>query len=435
MKTVHIINIVVVFFILTSALTGREEALQQAYDHLAAGEYDKAIVGFETYLAGHPGNARIHLELAYTFLKVKNDDRALDYFLKYLALEPNDLKVRLEAAYVYRRNNRLEKAELQFLAYLKINPRNLDVQADLAYLYITMGETRKAALRMEYILAIDPGRENIRLELAYLLLRENPSRARIHFRILSRSKKKEMRRHAQKKETDYKPSKYGYMLYGALYHSFRFDINVLDVLARVYYKSLPLKLEPYIFAQMSTDAESTINPFPTIYSEQAAIFGAGLQRYLFRRHVRLFVQYGYRAKLLKIPGYPDRKYSFSYGVESFFSAPLGKSVGLDLYNVLVYHSRFDNDYLFEGKETVYKLFETRKAGVFKPYAGVLLRWDSKKYFYNNSYEWVVGIRWTTSRRFTYFLFCEYKRGDYTKETVYGRHYDELLIGLVVGIYK
>lgn len=414
---------------------GAENKLDKAYQLLKAGDYEAAVKLFESHLEANPNDARIHLEAAYTYIKMKKDHDALLHLIKHMELVPATPEVLLETAYACLRTKKLNKAESYFSRYLEVKPRRFDIHADLAFLLLKNSKRQEAIQRMIFILENEPGQETIRLNLAFLLLEKQPKEAYRHFHMLVQSKNPETRRQAQT-VLDNKPSDIGYFIYAILYHSFRFDIDVLDVRTRVYLKnSFIAPVEPYLFLSLSTDAESTVNPFPTIYSEQAAIVGAGLQWYFIKRNARLFIEYGYRTKFLKLPYLEDKKGSLSFGMESYFHVPLDTHWGLELNNVLVYHSRFDNDLLFEGREIISRKYSAGKYGYFKPYAGIMARWDTKKYFYNNNYELLVGISWSWRKDFTYFLFCEYRRGDYMKDTAYGRHYDELLAGIVVGIYR
>lgn len=451
-STKYLKNTAVLFFIIpliiplimSMAAFGAANDLDDAYKHLKAKDYKKAIGLFEAHLEKKPGDARIHLETGYVYLKIKNDEKALGHFLKHLELTEAKPKVKLEVAYLYLRLKNNVKAERFFRSYLESEPGNLDVSAELAFLLLKLDKKQEAIRRMKEILTRDPGRETIRLNLAYLLMSSDSSdssgssdkdEAYRHFKILSGSKDREIKEKADA-ELKYRPRAFGYMFEGILYHSFRFDINVLSLNARVYYRRFPLRfLEPYLFMQMSTDAESSLNPFPTIYSEQAVFFGAGLQWYPYKRNIRVYAQYGYIKKFLEVPGWESKKYTFSYGIDSFFRVPLGNGWGLELNNSLGFHSRFDDDWLFYGKEIIYNTYTPGNAGIFRPYAGVVGRWDSKNYFYNNNLELIAGLRWTLSTNFTWYAFAEYSYGNYFKNTFYGKDYHELIVGVIVGIYK
>jgi|HubBroStandDraft_6_1064221.scaffolds.fasta_scaffold99090_2 Tfp pilus assembly protein PilF len=74
--------------------------LQEAYDALAAKQYDRAIQGFEQALAADPARPAIHQDLAYTLLKVGENDRARDHFAAAMRLDPKNDRVAMEYAFL-----------------------------------------------------------------------------------------------------------------------------------------------------------------------------------------------------------------------------------------------------------------------------------------------------------------------------------------------
>lgn len=384
-----------------------EDILQRAYTHLSKQEYMPAISLFEEYLQANPGASRIHLEVAYVYLKISDDPHAETHFLRYLELTPEPPTPPKEY---------------------------LDVQAELAFLYTRGTAKTKAIKYLHYILKYDSSREELRLNLAYLLLETNSKEAYSHFHILARSADARIREKARQ-QLRFEPKPFGYMAYLAAYYSNRFEIDVLNLKGRVYYKgSLFHPIEPYLFLNLNVDNESNVRVYPMLYSEQAMIAGAGVQWYPYKRNIRLFIQYGLRKQFLQHPDIPKKKDSLSFGAESFFFVPLSdnKKTGLEMNNVFLYYSHFNQDFLFEGKEVLSQKIVAPVHITF--YMGVLYRWDSKKYFYNNNLESVFGVRCSLSRNYTYFLYGEYVHGSYMKDTVYGHTYNEFTAGLVIGLY-
>jgi tetratricopeptide (TPR) repeat protein len=74
--------------------------LQEAYDALAAKQYDRAIQGFEQALSADPARSAIHQDLAYTLLKIGENDRARDHFAAAMRLDPKDDRVAMEYAFL-----------------------------------------------------------------------------------------------------------------------------------------------------------------------------------------------------------------------------------------------------------------------------------------------------------------------------------------------
>ena len=90
---------VVLLFVLSSSPVWTL-TLQEAYDALAAKQYDRAIQGFEQALAADPGRPAIHQDLAYTLLKIGENDRARDHFAAAMRLDPMDDRVAMEYAFL-----------------------------------------------------------------------------------------------------------------------------------------------------------------------------------------------------------------------------------------------------------------------------------------------------------------------------------------------
>src|SRR5450755_3790194 len=74
--------------------------LQEAYDALAAKQYDRAIQGFGQALSADPARSAIHQDLAYTLLKIGENDRARDHFAAAMRLDPKDDRVAMEYAFL-----------------------------------------------------------------------------------------------------------------------------------------------------------------------------------------------------------------------------------------------------------------------------------------------------------------------------------------------
>ena len=90
---------VVLLFVLVSS-SAPALTLQDAYDALAAKQYDRAVQGFEEALAADPSRTAIHQDLAYTLLKIGENDRARDHFAAAMRLDPNNDRVALEYAFL-----------------------------------------------------------------------------------------------------------------------------------------------------------------------------------------------------------------------------------------------------------------------------------------------------------------------------------------------
>ena len=77
-----------------------EAELTEAYQRLAAKDYDRAIELFGKGLAQQPQNARVHKDLAYALLKTGDNAEARDEFETAIRLNGNDEKAQLEYAFL-----------------------------------------------------------------------------------------------------------------------------------------------------------------------------------------------------------------------------------------------------------------------------------------------------------------------------------------------
>jgi tetratricopeptide (TPR) repeat protein len=80
--------------------TAGETALKEAYQALAAKDYDKAIIFFRKGLSAESGKASAHKDLAYTLLKTGENEEARDEFEAALHLDPADETAALEFAFL-----------------------------------------------------------------------------------------------------------------------------------------------------------------------------------------------------------------------------------------------------------------------------------------------------------------------------------------------
>jgi tetratricopeptide (TPR) repeat protein len=74
--------------------------LDQAYQRLAAKDYDSAIELFRKALVAMPGNAAVHKDLAYTLLKAGDNADARDEFEQAVRIDPKDETAALEFAFL-----------------------------------------------------------------------------------------------------------------------------------------------------------------------------------------------------------------------------------------------------------------------------------------------------------------------------------------------
>jgi Tfp pilus assembly protein PilF len=169
------------------------QTLQEAYDALAAKDYDGAIQGFEHALAVEPGRAAIHADLAYTLLKIGENRGAREQFAAALRIDPADDHLALEYAFlcfeagqkgaarrffdrIRRRGNATAEQAFQNIDRpladgiarwsdaVRLEPRNFSAHQELARLAEQRDELPLAAEHYEAAWKLKPGERSLLLD-------------------------------------------------------------------------------------------------------------------------------------------------------------------------------------------------------------------------------------------------------------------------------
>ncbi len=141
--------------------------LSQAYEHLRAKDYDKAIASFEKAIEAAPARPSIRKDLAYTLLKAGETDAARDQFGEAVRLDPNDTHVALEYAFLCYETKKQAESRRIFDRIRKTGDPASRATAERAFLNIDT-PLRLGIDRWTKALELNPGNFSAHYELAQL---------------------------------------------------------------------------------------------------------------------------------------------------------------------------------------------------------------------------------------------------------------------------
>ena len=163
---------------LTEYLAKHTEAddalLQRARVRSWTGQSEASEKDFRAYVARHPGELKVKLELAMALSSRKDPaalNQAIAIYDAHLAASPNDLDIVLQRARVHSWANHPTDAAVDYRAYLKAKPDNEAVRIELARVIGWTGQTADLVTQLRARLAAKPDDEATKLELAHALTR------------------------------------------------------------------------------------------------------------------------------------------------------------------------------------------------------------------------------------------------------------------------
>ena len=141
--------------------------LSQAYEHLRAKDYDKAIASFEKAIEAAPTRPSVRKDLAYTLLKVGETEAARDQFGEAVRLDQNDTHVALEYAFLCFETKKQAEARRIFDRIRRTGDPASRATAEHAFLNIDT-PLRLGIERWTKALELNPGNFSAHYELAQL---------------------------------------------------------------------------------------------------------------------------------------------------------------------------------------------------------------------------------------------------------------------------
>src|SRR5713226_6902271 len=141
--------------------------LSQAYEHLRAKDYDKAIVSFEKAIEAAPARPSVRKDLAYTLLKAGETEAARDQFGEAVRLDQNDTHVALEYAFLCYETKKQVEARRIFDRIRKTGDPASRATAEQAFQNIDT-PLRVGIERWKKALELNPGNFSAHHELAEL---------------------------------------------------------------------------------------------------------------------------------------------------------------------------------------------------------------------------------------------------------------------------
>ena len=143
------------------------KTLSQAYEHLRAKDYDKAIVSFEKAIEAAPTRPSVRKDLAYMLLKAGETEAARDQFGEAVRLDQNDTHVALECAFLCYETKKQAEARRIFDRIRRAGDPASRATAERAFLNIDT-PLRLGIDRWTKALELNPGNFSSHYELVTL---------------------------------------------------------------------------------------------------------------------------------------------------------------------------------------------------------------------------------------------------------------------------
>src|SRR5713101_7065234 len=143
------------------------KTLSQAYEHLRAKDYDKAIVSFEKAIEAAPTRPSVRKDLAYTLLKAGETEAARDQFGEAVRLDQNDTHIALEYAFLCYETKKQAEARRIFDRIRRTGDPASRATAERAFLNVDT-PLRLGIERWTKALELNPGNFSAHYELAQL---------------------------------------------------------------------------------------------------------------------------------------------------------------------------------------------------------------------------------------------------------------------------
>lgn len=326
-------------------------------------------------------------------------------------------------------NQNPTEATSLFRQVVAIDPRNAQALKQLGYLYMNQGKTDSAVVQFSAVQHVAPSDSN-RLQIAYLLASSGrDAEARVIFDELRMSQNPEIRQRASDELAASleaadagKPKmipRWWTHAYAAPYYDTRWEaLFIQSHLMRGRYLTDDELLSLYGIVMLSADTKSSNSgQASVIYSDNSVVVGAGLRLKPFTG-LMLDVQEGLAFDLL---GVSDPRGDFraiaTYGTGIYPSFVVHEDVQtpwtpfVDLYSSFGYYSRYDNGIGYGQLKGGFRALEVQQTAL-NLYGRLDLIVDTEKEYFNNLYEYGVGMRLTPNIDWGLYLDIEYHHGTY-----------------------
>lgn len=350
--------------------------------------------------------------LTRAYAALPNDQAtALQLFEQVVRLDSTNLLARKQLGSLYISFNRYEDALNEFLAVQHLSPSDTaDLQ--IAYLLNTLGRNREAHSAFSRLRSSSDG-----------TIRE---KARVATSVLSAMLCQER-------------APWWGKMYAASYYESRFDNVILfGNLYGGHYLIPSRLLSAYGILSITYDTRSKGGTLPVIFSDNYALFGAGLR---IRQSDRFFadVQLGIAYDLLERSNHTrgDFRVVIVYG-NGFFPdlaiperATLSLKPFADVYTSTGYYSRYKNAVGYYQARVGLRVLEWMYSSVDVYARGDFIA-DTRREFFNNVLEGSIGVRVNAYQPWGISVLAEYHQGLYlVREVAVDRSYKTFRLFLII----
>ena len=463
--------------------------LNQAYALLRAEKLQEAAGQFERVLERDPANRTARLELAYLYARLERWQDAVRCFGSVSKEEPENARLRMDYGYALERIGASEQAEAEFQAVaeqsgefqahaqaavaalrarraeakalardaamnrgyaelragnaaagrrafeqaLAEDPANVTILKQLGYLALQENNVALAAQKFEAARAVAPQDQALALELGYLYERmDRAVQAEEAFVAAAESQDARTRGQAEGALRNLRLTRLSRVyldVFASPLYSTRFSNAIAQFQAQLHWRPLvDVPVSFYLGTRITHDSRSRGGQLPAIFSDNAALFGAGVSFRPRRMHFSLFAEANvainltqsavrnraaepdYRAGLLYYRRWDGRFYG-PLGLLAAVQAR-GERLFTDVDASLAYYSRYAHNGI-----AYLQVREGLHVGDWGPsrfwgYSKLNLVKDTNRDFYNNLGEIGAGVEWRPTRELNLSLRPEYLHGIY-----------------------